>query len=122
MFLNLLMYLILRNQSKCNRSVPCTKRYCIEVACSIDPKLWDKVLTEIKNSKSLEEFKPRIESSVPQNCPCKICKRFNYHVGYLLTMNTYLCFSLFVFSNNIEAFFIFFFLAIMNMKVSSLIS
>ena len=73
----------LRNQSKCNRSIPCTERYGIETASSIGPKLWDKASTEIKNSKSLEEFKVRIKSWVPKNCPCKICKLFIKHVGYL---------------------------------------
>ena len=47
----------LRIQSKCNRSIPCTERYGIETTSFIGPKLWDKVPTEIKNSKSLEEFK-----------------------------------------------------------------
>ena len=74
----------LRNQSKCRRSIPCTERYSIETASSIGPKLWDKVPTEIKNSKSLEEFKARIKSWVPKNCPCKICKLFIKRVGYLL--------------------------------------
>ena len=32
----------LRNQSKCNRSIPCTKRYGIETASSIGPKLRTK--------------------------------------------------------------------------------
>ena len=44
-------------QSKCNRSIPCTERYGIETTSSIGPKLWDKVPTGIKSSKSLEEFK-----------------------------------------------------------------
>ena len=73
----------LRNQSKCNRSIPCTEKYGIEAASSIGLKLWGKVPTEIKNSKSLKEFKVRIKSWVPKNCPCKICKLFIKHVGYL---------------------------------------
>ena len=73
----------LMNQSKCRRSIPRTERYSIETRSSIGPKLWDKVPTEIKNSKSLEEFKARIKSWVPKNCPCKICKLFIKHVGYL---------------------------------------
>ena len=52
----------LRNQSKCSRSIQCTERYGIETASSIGPKLQDQVPTEIKNSKSLEEFKARIKS------------------------------------------------------------
>ena len=52
-----------RNHSKCSRSVPCTERYGIEMASSIGPKLWYKAHTEIKNSKSLEDFKAKIKSS-----------------------------------------------------------
>ena len=51
----------LKNQSKYNRSMPCTERYGIETASSIGPKLWDKVPTEIKHSKSLEQFTVRIK-------------------------------------------------------------
>ena len=73
----------LRNPSKCSRSIPCTERYGIETASSIGLKLWHKVPAEIKNSKSLEEFKARIKSWVPKSCPCKIRKRFIKHISYL---------------------------------------
>ena len=73
----------LRNQSKCSRSIPCTEKYDIETTSSIGPKLWEKVPTEIQNSKSLEEFKARIKGWVPKNCPCKICELFINYVGYL---------------------------------------
>ena len=72
----------LKNQSKCNRSILRTERYGIETASSIDPKLCDKVPTQIKNSKSLEGFKERIKSWIAKNCPCKICKLFIKHVSY----------------------------------------
>ena len=39
----------LRNQLKFNRSISCTERYGTEKPSSISPKLWEKVLTEIKN-------------------------------------------------------------------------
>ena len=52
----------LRNQSRCSRSIPCTERYDIGTAFFIGPKPWDKVPTEVKNFKSLEEFKARIKS------------------------------------------------------------
>ena len=73
----------LRNQSKCRSNIPCTEQYSIETASSIDPKLWGKLLTEIKNSKSLEEYKARIKSWVYKNSPCKICKLLIKHVGNL---------------------------------------
>ena len=47
----------LRNQFKYNRSIPCTERYGIETASSIDLKLWYKVHTEIKKLQILDEFK-----------------------------------------------------------------
>ena len=56
----------LTNQSKCSRIISCTERYGIEATSSIGPKLWDQVHTEIKNSKSLEEFKARIKSWIPK--------------------------------------------------------
>ena len=73
----------LKNESKCSRRIPCTEKYGIETASSIDPKLWDKVPTEVKNSKSLEEFEAQIQAWVPKNYLCNICKLFIKHVGYL---------------------------------------
>ena len=73
----------LNNQSKCNHNIPCTERYGLEIAFSIGPKLWDKVPREIKDSKSLEEFKVLIKSCIPKNCPGKIRKLFIKHMGYL---------------------------------------
>ena len=73
----------LRNQSKCSRSIRCTERCGIETASSIELKLWEKVPTEIKNSKYFQEFKVRVESWVSKNCTCKVCKLFIEHVGYL---------------------------------------
>ena len=72
----------LMNQPKCNRSIPCTEKYGIETAFSRGRKVWDKVPTEIINSKSLEKFNVRIKSWIPKNCPCKICKLSIKHVGY----------------------------------------
>ena len=71
----------LRNQSKCSRIISCTESYGIEMTSSIGPKLWE--YRNKKNSKSLEECKARIKSWIPKNCPCKTCKLFIKHVGYL---------------------------------------
>ena len=56
----------LRTQFKCNHNIQCTERYGIETVSSIGPKLWDKVPTEIKNSKLFEEFKVRIKGTLMQ--------------------------------------------------------
>ena len=72
-----------RNQSKFNLSIPCAERYGIQTTSSIVPKLWAKFPTEIKDSKSLEEFKVQIKTYFPKNSSCKICKLFIKHLGYI---------------------------------------
>ena len=52
----------LRNQFKCNRSVPCIERYGVETASSIGPKLWYKVPTEMTDLKC--ELKVRFPKTV----------------------------------------------------------
>ena len=73
----------LRNNHKFNLRVPNTNRYGIETASYIGPKLWEAVPEECKNSNSLDEFKIKIKKWIPENCPCKICKTYIKHVGYL---------------------------------------
>ena len=51
----------LSNQSKCNCIILCTEKG-IETASSIGKKLWEKLPTKIRNSKSFENFKVRIKS------------------------------------------------------------
>ena len=36
----------------------------------------------LKTCKSLGEFKNRIKSWIPKNCPCKLCKTYIAGVGY----------------------------------------
>ena len=47
----------LRNQSKCNSSIPCTERYGIKTTASIGPNLWDKFPAEIKIPNQLRNLK-----------------------------------------------------------------
>ena len=74
----------LRNKSECNHRISCSERHGIKTPSSIGPKLWDKILTEIQNSKFFEKFKVRIESWDRKNCSYKICKLFIKYLGYLL--------------------------------------
>ena len=50
---------------------------------SFGPKVWNSMLPDsLKTCKSLSEFKTRIKSWIPMNCPCKLCKTYIAGVGY----------------------------------------
>ena len=50
---------------------------------SFGPKVWNSMLPDsLKGCKSLSEFKTRIKSWIPTNCPCKLCKTYIAGVGY----------------------------------------
>ena len=60
-----------------------TVRYGIETASFVGPRIWNSIPKEIKESASLEIFKSKIKSWTPKNCPCKLCKNYVQHLGYL---------------------------------------
>ena len=47
------------------------------------PKTWDLVPKEIKESKSLSEFKRKIKDWKPQDCTCRLCKIYIKDLGFL---------------------------------------
>ena len=60
-----------------------TVRYGIETASFVGPRIWNSLPQEIKESTSLQIFKSKIKSWTPKNCPCKLCKNYIQHLGYL---------------------------------------
>ena len=56
----------LRNQSKCNRSIPCNERCGTEAASSIVLKLWHKVPTETKIPNPLRNLKCELKVGFPK--------------------------------------------------------
>ena len=60
-----------------------TVRYGIETASFVGPRIWNSIPKEIKESASLQIFKSEIKSWTPKNCPCKLCKNYVQHFGYL---------------------------------------
>ena len=74
-------YLLRRDKFK--TKTPRTVLYGIETASYIGPKLWDALPADYKNVNSLDEFKMKIKNWVPKNCPCRLCKTYIQHVGYL---------------------------------------
>ena len=49
----------------------------------LGPKIWDIVLTELKEVKTLNVFKSGIKNWWPQNCPCWLCKRYLPNIGFV---------------------------------------
>ena len=49
----------------------------------LGPKIWDIVPTELKNAQSLNSFKKSIRKWIPNNCHCRLCKRYVDGVGFL---------------------------------------
>ena len=47
------------------------------------PKTWHLVPIEIKNSKTLSEFKTKIKKWKPKGCTCRLCKIYIHNLGFL---------------------------------------
>ena len=47
------------------------------------PKIWGSVPQDIKNSKSLNEFKFKIKMWKPVGCNCRICKTYITNLGFI---------------------------------------
>ena len=46
-------------------------------------KIWDIVPTELKRVKSLNAFESGIKNWWPENCPCRLCKRYLPNIGFV---------------------------------------
>ena len=60
-----------------------TVHYVTESLSFLGPKIWEIVPLEIKSSHSLEEFKKKIKSWIQENCPCRLCKTYLHHIGFI---------------------------------------
>ena len=52
-----------------------TTKYGIETPSYLGPKLWNLV--------PLADFTANIKTSVSENCPCRLCKTYIDHVGFI---------------------------------------
>ena len=49
----------------------------------LDPKIWDLVPVELKQSKGLDSFQLKIKNCVPFECPRRLSKTYMQQVGFL---------------------------------------
>ena len=47
------------------------------------PKIWGIIPNEIKSIKDAEQFKIKLKTWVPSECPCRLCKIYVNGVGYI---------------------------------------
>ena len=60
-----------------------TVKYGTETIKHMGPKTWNLVPNEIRESKSLLEFKQKIKRWKPKKCTCRLCKTYIYDLGFL---------------------------------------
>ena len=46
-------------------------------------KIWKLIPESIKQSTSVEQFKKQIRKWAPRDCPCRLCKIYLPHIGYI---------------------------------------
>ena len=73
----------LRSGSQFHQSSPNTVRNGLENISYLGPKLWNMVPAEMKQKSSLSSFKGEVEKWIPENCPCRICKKCFPGVGFI---------------------------------------
>ena len=59
-----------------------TVHYGSESRSSLGPKICEMLPLDLKNSDSLDSFKSGIKNWRPQECPCRLCKRYIHQVGF----------------------------------------
>ena len=52
-----------------------------------DPKIWAKLPIYLKSLNSVDEFEQNVKNWVPQDCPCRLCKNYIHHGGFILQKN-----------------------------------
>ena len=60
-----------------------TVTYGTNTLSYLGPKIWSILPKDIKESKSLLEFKRKIKKWKPKECPCKLCKTYIAGVGFI---------------------------------------
>ena len=55
----------------------------------LGPRIWEMLPSEMQECETLFEFKSKVKSWNPINCPCKLCKTYIGGVGYVWMMEQY---------------------------------
>ena len=58
-------------------------RYGTETVSFLAPKIWVILPKDIKDSESLDIFKRKIKKWIPSECPCRLCRTYVPHIGFI---------------------------------------
>ena len=64
-----------------------TSKFGFETVSTIGTMLWNDLPAELRNAESLKIFKQMIKLCSPNDCPCKICRKFK-KFGILIASKT----------------------------------
>ena len=54
-----------------------------ETIVFLGPKIWELVPTDIREKPNLKAFKEAIKKWCPNNCPCRLCKKYVAGIGFI---------------------------------------
>ena len=57
--------------------------YGLETISFLDPKIWELLPSDIKDSENLNIIKSNIKSLKPENCPCRLCRLYIGDIGFI---------------------------------------
>ena len=49
----------------------------------VEPKIWDMIPPDVRNSGNIEKFTRKIKCWTPKNCPCTLYLNYIHHTGYV---------------------------------------
>ena len=73
----------LRNPNSLKRTIVKTVKYGTETLSWLGPKIWQLLPANYKNCKSLQVFKTKIKTWKTTECPCRLCKTYIQHIGFI---------------------------------------
>ena len=73
----------LTNQQEFSIRSKKTVHYGLNSLAYLGPRIWELLPNNLKISESVEAFKPKIKSWIPENHPCRICKPYIYQMGFI---------------------------------------
>ena len=57
--------------------------YGTESLSNLEPRIWNLVPDKLKQLVDFHAFKKEIKKWKPENCPCRLCKTYIPHVGFI---------------------------------------
>ena len=64
-----------------------------ESSSNLGPRIWNLVPNKLKQLVNIHAFKKEIKKWKPENCPCRLCKTYIPHVGFIWSFKFVLAFE-----------------------------